>query len=92
MTRVYKYSVPIEDGFHVLMPISARPLSVGLQDEQPVLWALVNDEERHEPRRFAWRGTGHAAKGFKAGQFVGTVQFSNGLVFHLFDLEAEVTR
>ena len=90
MTKtIYKYSVPIDDdGRVVAMPHLAELLTVQIQVDEPVLWALVNPEYYLEPRRFRWFGTGRPVKG-KPGcalRFVGTVQMAGGsLVFHLFE-------
>lgn len=84
---IWKFALPIEDEFTLLMPAGSIPLSVGVQAGQPVLWAAVDRvtvaRERH---RFSLRGTGHPLPGLMLRRFVGTFQLESlGLVYHLFD-------
>jgi hypothetical protein len=87
LDTIWKFAIPQEADFTLEMPKGAVPLSVGVQGDQPVMWAAVNAStltfERH---RFILRGTGHPLPGLLAYRFIGTFQLSHlGLVFHLFD-------
>ncbi len=82
---IYKYPVQLEDEFTVSMPFAACVLSVGMQREEPFLWASLDTEDVDIERAFVVRGTGHALTGTE-GRFIGTFQMRGGsLVFHLFE-------
>src|SRR5262245_45869118 len=71
---VWKYGLPVEDRTTINMPKGSRVLDVGVQDERPVLWALVPDVGAPIVRRvFFVVGTGHPMPG-GAGRYVGTFQ------------------
>ena len=86
MITIYKYKVPVRDGvFEVALPRGARPCHVGVQFDEPCLWARVETNNPPENQKFCWVGTGHPApeKGY-----LGTIQMHGGaLVFHLFRQE-----
>ncbi len=77
---VYKYS--LADGV-VVLPKNARILKVGMQDEIPCLWALVNPEAERETRYFAISGTGDLIP--DAWEYVGTI-FDRRYVWHVFEI------
>lgn len=97
MKTIWKFQAPIKDTTEVYMPKGAKVLTVQIQGHDrvgacPIIWALVDNMAEMEPRRFAWRGTGHDAlrdgDEVEAGMYVGTVQMESGkLVFHLFELK-----
>lgn len=67
------------------MPAEAEILSVQMQHDRPVIWALVDPKHYTEGRTLFMRGTGHSV-GPEVGRFVGTFQMQGGgLVFHLFE-------
>lgn len=78
---------------------SAELLSVGLQGEQMVVWALVDPDYEPEPgyaatgpRRLIVANTGADVPGFPEGaKFLGTVTTENGIVWHVWDGDAETT-
>lgn len=89
LDTIWKYEIPTEDEFILVMPKGSVPLSVGVQEDAAVLWAAVStqatEEERH---RFFLRGTGHPFPELLANRFVGTCQWQIGgrpFVLHLFD-------
>jgi len=66
------------------MPEVATVRHVGVQNEKPYLWALVNPKSPEYNRVIITKGTGHPIKAF-SGKYVGTYQLKNGaLVFHVF--------
>lgn len=83
--HIYKYPLPVDSGpFTITMPQYSRILSVGEQDNHPVMWCCVNtDNPDHERKlRIVYTGeeypTGH--------RFIGTILLSHGrLVLHVFD-------
>ncbi len=83
--QIWKYPVS-GSCFTIQMPIGARVLSVQNQHGRPQMWALVDPENKTEPREFTFYGTGHPTPRWP-GEFIGTFQLDGGdLVFHLFDL------
>jgi len=82
---VYKY--PLEFGLNVqklLIPSGACPLTVQLQNGEPVLWVKVNPDAPAQDVlvQFAW--TGKDTLFLHNEIYVGTVQSGEGLVWHLF--------
>ena len=88
MKRVLKYAIPYNtDPCEVELPARAELLSVGVQRGSPMLWALVDDEERVVRRKLVILATGENAEDFlPLDRYVG--QLSTGalqFVFHVFD-------
>ncbi len=77
------------------MPVATRILSVGIQDDALVVWALVDpspEKQPGSPRRFIVANTGVEIPGFPEGaRFLGTVTSSTGVVWHVWDGDAETT-
>lgn len=66
------------------MPAGAEVLSVQMQDDHPVVWAMVNPDEMTVVTQLGVYGTGHTVPD-DPGQFIGTFQMQDGaLVFHVF--------
>ena len=85
--RVYKYPIPIEDEFIIVLPKNGNILHFDVQYGVPQLWVLVNPDSPTENVRFRLLGTGHDIDINSPDelQFIGTIQLHNGsLVYHLF--------
>lgn len=85
---IYKY--PVVPGlFEVELSRNSRVLSVGVQNDKPMMWVLVDTlDKRIEKRKFIVIGTGHETDELRDCRFgfVGTFQLDGGaLVFHLFE-------
>jgi hypothetical protein len=100
--RVHKYPIPMPNGrgrSFVVLPSDAVLLSVGLQNDALMLWALTDpdyvpeqDEAREGPRRLIVSNTGRDIPSFPSGAaFLGTVTTTNGIVWHVWDGDAETT-
>lgn len=83
MRRIFKYPVQVTDEFTLMMPYSAKPLSVQTQGGRPCLWALVDDDAPTVSRTFCVVGTGNPFPE-NAHTFVGTWQ-DGPFVWHLFE-------
>lgn len=85
---IWKFSIMVEDSQTVEMPIGAQILSVGMQDENARIWALVDPSAHKEKRLFELFGTGHpipSGDGIER-KFIGTLFiYGSSLVFHLFE-------
>jgi hypothetical protein len=85
---VYKYPLHPATPCVVAMPRFAQILHVGSQDDGPVLWALVDQAQEPEGRRFFIYGTGHpiAEEGLR---YTGSCQTESGFVWHVFERPLE---
>jgi len=82
---IWKYCIPLEPTT-LDMPRLAQVLTVQMQGDQAVLWALVDPSQPKCKRRFAIFGTGHDIPD-EVGNYIGTFQLLGGtLVFHLFEV------
>lgn len=72
----------------VYLPANARVLSVQMQNNEPMVWALVDtDVKSKENMRLNIYGTGHSLPE-NPGRFIGSIQSTSGLfVFHVFQPE-----
>lgn len=79
MKTIFKYEIPMSG--EILVPDGAKFLSVQIQNNALVGWALVETDAASDFITLDIYGTGHQIK--TEGRHVGTVQ-DNGLVFHVF--------
>jgi hypothetical protein len=85
--RIYKYPLAVEDKQKLVMPVGAKILSVQMQFDRPVLWAMVDErpETVEETRTFVIVCTGNPVPD-DVRWFLGTVQAAHGhIVFHVFE-------
>ena len=86
---IYKYplgsALPV--AYRMSMPEGAKPLSVGEENGQLVLWAEVVTSAplTHWEVAIVWTGHGEPPDDFP---FIGTVQTQSGLVCHVYAGEA----
>ncbi len=86
MNSVWKFPLRDDSEAIIRMPKGAQVLSVQVQDGQPMVWALVDAQEKPVRRKFWVVGTGWTVNPDGLGTFVGTIQLAGGaLVFHIFD-------
>ncbi len=85
MISVFKYPLGEVDDLVLNLPKGAAVLSVGVQGQQMVLWAMVNTESSAtDPWDVFIRGTGHPAERIDPSWFVGTVFVPPMFQFHIF--------
>lgn len=93
--RVLKYEVPEPTATgrsFIDLPADTDLLSVGLQSDKLVVWARVDPEAPEGMHRLIVANTGMEIPGFPEGaRFLGTVMTSNGVVWHVWDGDAETT-
>jgi hypothetical protein len=100
--RPLKYEVGIPDArcrAFIYAHHTIEPLSVGVQEGVMVVWGLVRptvEPEQHSdnagPRRLIVANTGAVIPDFPDGaRFLGTVTTDNGIVWHIWDGDAETT-
>jgi hypothetical protein len=87
--KIFKYELPITDRVQIQMHKHAQVLKVAEQFGTLCIWANCNDALSLEPRNFAVHGTGHPLPDtYKyEDHYVDSVVMSNGLVWHVFDLD-----
>ena len=94
MRNIFKYPLALADLVHVDMPKGARSLSVAMQGQDIMVWALVDPKAPLTRHCFAIRGTGHpVSPEVEQGDFIGTVfltyftcKYGAPFVWHIFDL------
>lgn len=81
---IWKYPVELMDRFSIEMPENSIVLSVGVKENQPYIWAIVNVHHKLCKTQFQLYITGESLSESR-GLFIGTFQLNDGaLVFHLF--------
>lgn len=84
MLKIFKYELQIVDRQEISIPSPKRLLHVGEQDEKLFVWSIVTpDIFVIYPTILRIFGTGHQIENEDI-TFIGTVQMSNGLVWHIF--------
>lgn len=86
MKTVYKYSIPLQDGFEYTWPEDAEVIHVGIQNDYPYMWVLLTpDSEETMKRTFIVKGTGFPIPddSWHVGSFL---MSQANLVFHVFEL------
>lgn len=83
---IFKYRLDGKIGtpFVTPLPRLAQILHIAMQDHNPCLWALIDNEEPLQNRSFVWIGTGHEVPN---GHYLATIQ-NEQYVWHLFEVPA----
>ena len=85
---IYKYILKETDYQSLELPKGYEILTIQLQNEVPCLWALINPNSiEKEVINIEMVGTGHyiTYNTLSDRKYISTIQFKNGLVFHLFE-------
>lgn len=95
MKTIWKFQIEkISDIIKIEMPINAEILTIQMQDDDAMIWAIVEPEKEKEVRYFEIFGTGHnmpTLDDTKYRVYIGTFQVYGGkLVFHLFELKRKL--
>lgn len=96
MKTIHKYRLNIVDGpQEIEIPSTNKILHVG-EEPSPYshisLWAEVADESSLRKRLFAIYGTGRTMDEDSIIAHLGTVQMSNGFVWHVYEILAQKKR
>lgn len=80
MKKIYKYSIPVTQQPMVEIPVGAKILAVGVQDNAPVVWAEVDEKAGIDMHVFYLFATGREIPDFLAEQirYIGTFQVNEG--------------
>jgi hypothetical protein len=85
MKTIFKYPVPINDEFKLMLPIHHKILTFRCLRSQFYIWALVESDSPAAEFTFGVYGTGHPIGWFK--EYIGTAPDTNeNFVWHLFAL------
>ena len=86
MTRIFKYPLLALYKCEIMMPEGAKVICVQIQNDQPVIYALIDDTKPLRNRQFRIVRTGHTID-FDMEGYIGTFQvLGGGLVFHIFEV------
>lgn len=86
MKKIFKYHLPIQQWQGVQMPRDAVILTVQPQDNQLMIWAIVNPENELQERKFAVFVTGQTIGSLINLNYLATcVTHSGQYVFHVFE-------
>ena len=88
MKIIYKYNLNISPKNEIEMPQGSKILSVQIQYEDPVLWALGDTEKPLEKRSFLFIETGAQIdeEVLNNHEYISTVQCRGGrYILHLFE-------
>lgn len=84
-SAIWKFPLVISDRQVVSMPTGTKTLSVKLQGQDTMLWALVDPAAPMVNRVIHCYGTGHVIKQAGLLQYIDTVVYREGhLIFHYF--------
>ena len=97
MKTIYKYPLSLNDSFTLNLPYGHDTLDIQIQNDTPVLWAMVDTENETREVRFKVVGTGwsiekaHSNNYFVVDDkcsgwytYVATIQW-RGFVWHIFE-------
>lgn len=92
MKVVHKYPLDLGELRRHQMPVGASLLCVKSQQDEIVLYALVDQEETQtEERKFRIAGTGHnlGVENIATLRYIGTVlTYGERLVWHVFEIQS----
>ena len=95
---IWKYEIEVRDDYVIEIPAHAEILYLGVQkkgitirgtsDERAYIWVKVNPYNKGVKRHFKVCGTGHPVDedGDTILSYIGTFQFGNGFVGHVFEI------
>ena len=87
MPRILKYPL-FEHKKQLVMAYPGRVLTVQLQNGQPMMWVLVEEEGRLI-ERFVWQICTGDTFDVEGAEYISTIFHKPGLVLHVFVKEAE---
>lgn len=86
MKLIWKFPLSLTDSVIVKMPKNAKIISLQVQNEIPTIWAIVNDDQEFEERKFNIYPTGSWLDEELKQAYIETIQIRK-LVFHVFEEE-----
>lgn len=87
--KIWKFQLGLYHQQAIEMPKGAKLLTIQVQRDEPVLWALCDEDQRDEIRHLRVYGTGHPITG-DPGTYIGTFQVADEtFVGHVFEPHAQ---
>lgn len=87
MLTIHKFPFEIADFVDIAIREHAEILKFDNQNETPIIWALVNTDNKSIITRFMILGTGFPFPENINARYIGFAQFDHGrLVWHLYNL------
>jgi hypothetical protein len=88
MIAIYKYTINLVSENKISMPADAKILTVQIQNLFPVIWAIVDTDNKLETREFKVFATGQSmlSEQRKRVHYVGTFQIED-FEGHLFEIK-----
>lgn len=85
MKTIYKYELEVTDVQKIVLPKDAEILSVGIQNDEPVLWVKLDTDARpYVARTIIIVGTGGPIPDGLNLRFIGTFDYQSTYWFHVF--------
>lgn len=85
MTTIYKY--PLKGSTtHLELPFGAQILTVQIQGDQLVLWAVINPREVRTVQRLIFAVYTGEEFDLPSQGYIGTAVSRNGIVWHVFEV------
>lgn len=82
MKTIYKYELSVAENL-IELPLGSEVLTVQTQNGEPHIWVKLDDEVR-ETKEHGFYVVGTGWKLDEIGEYIGTCQTPNGLVWHVF--------
>ena len=84
---VWKFALATEHVQQIFMPKGAQILSIQVQYDQPVLWALCEPAQDQEAHVFVTVGTGQKFNHSDRAKYIGSYQMMHGhFIGHVFEV------
>lgn len=85
MRTIHKYQLRLDvDEMAFAVPLGAKPLSVGLQNQIPYLWCEVETENREVSMEIHIYATGQEIDKKRWLEFIGRYTLTDGTEWHVF--------
>ena len=82
--KIYKYRLNFDETT-ISLPCDAKILDIAIQDNEPVLWAIVDPEKSLEHRYIHAFYTGQDLKWPQTLEYIKTIINTDGLIYHFFE-------
>lgn len=87
---IYKYEIPvIGEAFELDLPIGHAICDINQQNDKLYMWVLINPDAPKQSLKLMVVGTGWVMQDCFNMWFMKTVHMTNGLVWHLFEVQGK---
>lgn len=86
MTTIYRFDIPVQDEFSLMLPAFASVLCIGERGGTGHMWVRLDPKAEKKERKFRVIGTGHSIADVPSLEYLGTFFMASGkLVWHVFE-------